>query len=69
MLRKTEGIYFTHVPPGGSRRLVGYCARVNGRPAIAFKKDGKVMGYILLEEFMRQALSGPCENITIPEQR
>lgn len=67
MSKETQGIYFTHVPPGMHRRLVGIKARVNGRLAIAFIKDDKVLGYELLEDVNRQVLEGPCVSITVPD--
>lgn len=43
-------LYTTHCRPDTKRKLIGSPVIVNGKPSIAFIKDGRVESYIPWEE-------------------
>ena len=54
-VRKPEGIYTTH----GPTKLLCTAARVGGKKALAFHKEGQETSYIPWEEVKKQMETGP----------
>lgn len=54
-------IYTTH----GDAKCIAYRGRVNGVMALIYCKNDEVVGYIPLEELMRELYAKPCKDFCV----
>lgn len=58
-------LYTTHCSKYKKPKIIGRLAIINGRPSIAFVKDGKVESYLPLDEACEQIKNSDIKSIVV----
>lgn len=58
-------LYTTHCQPSAKPRMIGEPVRINGKPSLAYVKDGKVESYISWDEASKEICKDDLPEINV----
>ena len=62
---KKRRLYTTHFLPSSKPRMIGEPYRINGKPSLAYVKDGKVESYISWDEASKEICKDDLPEINV----
>ncbi len=62
---KRKRLYTTHFRPSAKPRMIGEPYRINGKPSLAYVKDGKVESYISWDEASKEICKDDLPEIIV----
>lgn len=62
---KKRRLYTTHFLPSAKPRMIGEPYRINGKPSLAYVKDGKVESYISWDEASKEICKDDLPEIDV----